>query len=254
MSSASLFSCKSEIVWNTCNCPCSIIPCFSVREMIMLLSTCFWFNCYLLFPHQRLSFSILGKHGFVVWKLFTLLDFSHLSLWNNGWTVLPRMRKYLLSLFFFSLQRVTFNKFSCYQTSPWSYLFVIPLFCARLNFGKCLSIQCNIKSTGSKCRHWNCWQKLLISFAPVGTRVIPLPSSPPISQSGETAFYRSLMKYSPFVWPAVLENLLYLAFCFIPTEEYMHMFSNYFFFPVCLLAYLIFWLSSLFWVYMVLAF
>lgn len=137
--------------------------------------------------------------------------------------------------FFSSLQRVTFNKFSCYQTSPWSYLFVIPLFRAHLNFGKCLSIQCNIKSTGSKCRHWSCWQKLRISFAPVGARVIPLSSCPPTSQSGEiAAFYRSLAKYSPFVWPPVLENLLYLAFCFTPTKEYMHMFSYYFFLFACL--------------------
>jgi len=80
-----------------------------------------------------------------------------------------------------------------------AYLFPV----AYLNSGKCLliDVQCNIKSqdqnAGTEVAGKNC---LLISFAPVGADSLPVPSSAPISKSGEVAaFHVSLVKYSPFV-------------------------------------------------------
>lgn len=74
---------------------------------------------------------------------------------------------------------------------------------------------------------------MLISFASLGALVLPVLSSPPISQSGEAAaFYLILMKYSPFVRPPVLENLVCFVFCFIMAKESIHMTSLFFFFPV----------------------
>lgn len=46
------------------------------------------------------------------------------------------------------------------------------------------------------------------------------------------------MKYSPFVRPPVLENLVYFVFCFITAKESIHMTSLFFFFPVSFFVYL----------------
>lgn len=96
-----------------------------------------------------------------------------------------------------------------------------------------------------KCRHWSCWQKLLISFAPVGADVLPVPSSPPIMQSHEAAaFSLSFMKYSHFVWPPVTKNLFHFTFCFISFRNIYICLPIFF----CLLASLLnFWLNSLSW-------
>lgn len=73
---------------------------------------------------------------------------------------------------------------------------------------------------------------MLISSAYLGALVLPVLSSPSISQSGEAAaFYLILMKYSSYVRSPVLENLVYFVFCFVNAKESTHVFLLFFFFP-----------------------
>lgn len=208
----------------TCNCPYSIITCFSGN--VYALKYIYWLDFSLLlphFPHKDLGFFILGNHSFVVWKFFIFLisQTCHLEKLDE---LFLYTSKYPYSSFFF------FPSKSYLQVVRLSHGLVCLLlhFLCPFKFWQTLfhwsTVQYQIAE--SKRSQWDCWQKLFLSFASLGALVLLVLSSPPISQSGEAAaFYLILMKYSPFVRSPVLENLVYFAFCFITVKERIQMSS-----------------------------
>lgn len=197
------------------------------------LLTWFYFVATSFSPQRLFFFFIIGNHSFVVWKFFIFPTSQTYHLEKLDELILYTS-KYPYSSSFFFLKELPSN---C-QTFPWSCLLFH--FLCPFKFWQTVlhwsTVQYQIAE--SKCSQWDCWQKLLISFASLGALVLPVLSSPPVSQSGEAAaFYLILMKYSHFVRSPVLETLVYFAFCFITAKESIHM-SCLFFFSVSFFVYI----------------